>query len=189
MEKKRNGAITMNLIEKQTASELLYDGKVVALYKDTVELPDGASAIREYVKHIGAVCVVPVTDDGEVLLERQYRYAVGEILVEIPAGKLDFPGENWEDAARRELREETGAEARELIDLGDYYGSPAIMGERIRMFLARGLTFTDQHLDEDEFLEVFRLPLDEAVRQIMNGEIPDGKTQTAILRAAMMLKK
>ena len=87
------------------------------------------------------------------------------------------------------VREETGAEARELIDLGDYYGSPAIMGERIRMFLARGLTFTDQHLDEDEFLEVFRLPLDEAVRQIMNGEIPDGKTQTAILRAAMMLKK
>ena len=179
----------MNLIEKQTASDLLYDGKVVTLYKDTVELPDGNSAIREYVKHIGAVCVVPVTDDGEVILERQYRYAVGEILVEIPAGKLDFPGENWEEAARRELREETGAEARELIDLGDYYGSPAIMGERIRMFLARGLTFTDQHLDEDDFLEVFRLPLDEAVRQIMAGEIPDGKTQTAILRAAMMLKK
>ncbi|MBP3293256.1 MAG: NUDIX hydrolase [Clostridia bacterium] len=179
----------MNLIEKQTASDLLYDGKVVTLYKDTVELPDGASAIREYVKHIGAVCVVPVTDNGEVILERQYRYAVGEILVEIPAGKLDFPGENWESAARRELREETGAEARELIDLGDYYGSPAIMGERIRMFLARGLTFTNQHLDDDEFLEVFRLPLDEAVRQIMAGEIPDGKTQAGILRAAMMLKK
>ena len=179
----------MNLIEKQTASDLLYDGKVVTLYKDTVALPDGASAIREYVKHIGAVCVVPVTDDGEVILERQYRYAVGEILVEIPAGKLDFPGENWESAARRELREETGAEARELIDLGDYYGSPAIMGERIRMFLARGLTFTNQHLDDDEFLEVFRLPLDEAVRQIMAGEIPDGKTQAGILRAAMMLKK
>ena len=179
----------MNLIETMTESRLIFDGHVVHLYVDTVRLPDGQSGIREYVKHIGAVCVVPVTDDGEVLLERQYRYAVGEILVEIPAGKLDFPGENWEDAARRELREETGAEARELIDLGDYYGSPAIMGERIRMFLARGLTFTDQHLDEDEFLEVFRLPLDEAVRQIMNGEIPDGKTQTAILRAAMMLKK
>jgi len=178
-----------NLIEKQTASELLYDGKVVHLYKDTIELPDGKPAIREYVKHIGAVCVVPLTDDGEVILERQYRYAVGQILVEIPAGKLDFPGENWEEAARRELREETGAEARELIDLGDYYGSPAIMGERIRMFLARGLTFTDQHLDEDEFLETFRLPLSDAVTQILNGEIPDGKTQAAILRTAMMLKK
>ena len=98
-------------------------------------------------------------------------------------------GEDSESAARRELREETGAEARELIDLGDYYGSPAIMGERIRMFLTRGLTFTNQHLDDDEFLEVFRLPLDEAVRQIMAGEIPDGKTQAGILRAAMMLKK
>lgn len=178
-----------NLIEKQTASELLYDGKVVTLYKDTVELPDGNSSVREYVKHIGAVCVIPVTDDGEVILERQYRYAVGEILVEIPAGKLDFPGENWEEAARRELREETGAEAGELIDLGDYYGSPAIMGERIRMFLARKITFTEQHLDDDEFLETFRLPLDEAVRRVLAGEIPDGKTQTAILRAAMMLGK
>ena len=179
----------MNLIEKKTESELIYDGKVVHLYKDTVELPDGNAAIREYVKHIGAVCVVPVTDDGEIILERQYRYAVDEILVEIPAGKLDYPGENWEEAARRELREETGAEAREMIDLGDFYGSPAIMGERIRMFLARGLTFTDQHLDDDEFLEPFRLPFDEAVRQIMNGEIPDGKTQAGILRAAVMLKK
>ena len=179
----------MNLIEKKTASELLYDGKVVTLYKDTVELPDGKSAIREYVKHIGAVCVVPVTDDGEVILERQYRYAVGEILVEIPAGKLDFPGEDWEEAARRELREETGAEAEELIDLGDYYGSPAIMGERIRMFMARGLTFTEQELDDDEFLETFRMPLDEAVEKIMAGKIPDGKTQAGILRAAMMLKK
>ena len=179
----------MNLIEKNISSELIYDGKVVCLRKDTVELPDGNTAIREYVHHIGAVCVVPVTDEGEVILERQYRYAVDEILVEIPAGKLDFPGENWEEAARRELREETGAEAAELIDLGDYYGSPAIMGERIRMFLARGLTFTDQHLDEDEFLETFRLPLSDAVTQILNGEIPDGKTQAAILRTAMMLKK
>lgn len=177
----------MNLIEKKTASELIYDGTVVHLYKDTVELPDGNSSVREFVKHIGAVCVVPITDEGEVLLERQYRYAVGEVLVEIPAGKLDYPGENWREAALRELREETGAEASELIDLGDYYGSPAIMGERIRMFLARGLTFTEQRLDEDEFLETFRLPLDEAVKQVMNGEIPDGKTQAGILRAAMML--
>ena len=137
-------------------------------------------------KHIGAVCVVPGTDEGEVLLERQYRYAVGEILVEIPAGKLDFPGENWEDAARRELREETGAEARELIDLGDYYGSPAIMGERIRMFLARGLTFTDQHLDEDEFLAVEKVPIETVVDMIMDNRIPDGKTQAAVLKVWTM---
>ena len=178
----------MNLIETMTASELIFDGKVVKLYKDTVRLPDGASGIREFVKHVGAVCVVPVTDEGEVLLERQYRYAVDQILTEIPAGKLDFPGEDWTEAALRELREETGAVPRELIDLGDFYGSPAIMGERIRMFLAKGLTFTENDLDEDEFLEVFRMPLEDAVKAVLAGEIPDGKTQCGILRAAAMLK-
>lgn len=179
----------MNLTEKMTASQLIYDGVVVHLYKDTVQLPDGGTGIREFVKHIGAVCVVPITDDGEVLLERQYRYAVDQILTEIPAGKLDFPGEDWAEAALRELREETGAIPRELIDLGDYYGSPAIMGERIRMFLAKGLTFTDNDLDDDEFLEVFRMPLDEAAAAVLRGEIPDGKTQCGILRAAAMLKQ
>ena len=178
----------MNLIEKMTASELIYDGKVVHLYKDTVELPDGTSGLREFVKHVGAVCVVPVTDEGEVLLERQYRYAVGEILTEIPAGKLDYAGEDWAEAALRELKEETGAVPRELIDLGDYYGSPAIMGERIRMFLAKGLTFTENDLDDDEFLEVFRMPLEDAVKAVLAGEIPDGKTQCGILRASAMLK-
>ena len=179
----------MELIEKMTASELVYDGKVVHLYKDTVELPDGASSIREYVKHMGAVCVIPITDEGEVLLERQYRYAVGQILTEIPAGKLDYADEDWTEAALRELREETGAIPREFYDLGDYYGSPAIMGERIRMFLAKGLTFTETDLDEDEFLEVFRIPLEDAVDMVLAGKIPDGKTQCAILRAAAMLGK
>lgn len=178
----------MNLTEKMTASQLIFDGKVVKLYLDTVELPDGNSATREFVKHVGAVCVVPITDEGEVLLERQYRYAVDQILTEIPAGKLDYAGEDWTEAALRELREETGAVPRELIDLGDYYGSPAIMGERIRMFLAKGLTFTENDLDDDEFLEVFRMPLDKAVEAVLGGEIPDGKTQCGILRAAMMLK-
>ena len=178
----------MNLIEKMTASQLIFDGYVVHLYKDTVQLPNGKIGYREYVKHVGAVCVVPVTDEGEVILERQFRYAVDQILTEIPAGKLDYPGEDWVEAALRELREETGAIPRELIDLGDYYGSPAIMGERIRMYLAKGLTFTADDLDEDEFLEVFRMPLGEAVQAVLNGEIPDGKTQCGILRAAMMMQ-
>ena len=119
----------MNLIEKMTASELIYDGKVVHLYKDTVELPDGASGIREFVKHVGAVCVVPITDEGEVLIERQYPYAVEQILTEIPAGKLDYAGEDWTEAALRELREETGAIPLELIDLGHSCGSPGFTGE------------------------------------------------------------
>jgi len=177
----------MELIEKMVESELLYDGVVVHLYRDIVELPNGGTSVREYVKHIGAVCVVPITDEGEVLLERQYRYAVDEILTEIPAGKLDAPGEDWAQAALRELQEETGAVPRELIDLGDYYGSPAIMGERIRMFLARGLTFGERHLDDDEFLELVRVPFPELVKMVERNEIPDGKTQVAVMKAARIL--
>ena len=176
------------LREVRTGSEEIFDGVILHVQRDTVRLPNGSETIREVIRHIGAVCVVPLTDDGDVILERQYRYAVGQILTEIPAGKLDFPDEDRAEAALRELREETGAVPRELIDLGDFYGSPAIMGERIRMFLARGLTFTERHLDEDEFLDVIRMPLSEAVRAVMNGEIPDGKTQCAILRAARMLE-
>ena len=177
----------MELIEKTKTSELIFDGKVVHLYKDTVELPNGGESMREYVKHLGAVCVIPITDDGEVILERQYRYAVDRVLVEIPAGKLDYAGEDMREAAIRELREETGAVAEELIELGDYFGSPAIMGEHIKMYLARGLTFGEDHLDEDEFLEVFRIPLKDAVNMVMRGEIADGKTQCAILRADRMI--
>lgn len=178
----------MELWEKTKSSELIYDGNIVHLYRDEVELPNGVESSREYVKHIGAVCVVPITDEGEVLLERQYRYAVGRVLTEIPAGKLDRADEDLREAALRELREETGAVASELIDMGDYFGSPAIMGERIRMFMARGLSFGERELDEDELLDVIRLPLDEALCAVMRGDIPDGKTQCALLRAALMLK-
>ena len=166
----------------------MFDGAVVHLYKDKVELPDGTYSMREYVKHLGAVCVIPITDEGEVILERQYRYSVDRVMIEIPAGKLDYAGEDFLEAACRELREETGAVAAEMIDMGDYFGSPAIMGEHIRMFMAKGLTFGETELDEGEFLEVFKLPLQDAVDMVLRGEITDGKTQVAILRAAMMLK-
>ena len=179
----------MNLEEKTLDSELLFDGHVVHLYKDKIALPNGATATREYIKHIGAVCVVALTDEGEVLLERQYRYPFHKVIVEIPAGKLDRPDEDPREAAIRELREETGATAREMIDLGEFYGSPAILGERLRIFLARGLSFGERKPDDDEFLDVFRLPLDTLVEQILAGEIPDGKTQAAVLRVAAMLKK
>lgn len=179
----------MELIEKTKESELIFDGVVVHLYRDTVTLPNGGESVREYVKHLGAVCVIPITEKGEVILERQYRYAVGETLVEIPAGKLDSADEDPLEAAKRELREETGAVADEMIDMGVYYGSPAIMGEKIRMYMARGLRFGENDLDKDEFLEVFKLPLDEAVEMVLRGEISDGKTQAAILRAKMMLER
>ena len=179
----------MNLEEKTLDSELIFDGRVVHLYRDTVELPDGGTSVREHVKHVGAVCILPLTDEGEVVLERQYRYPFGSVLVEIPAGKLDHAEEDTREAALRELREETGITPRELIDLGEYYGSPAILGERIRMYLARGLSFGERSLDEDEFLEVFTLPLDQAVEMVMANEIPDGKTQLAILKTKAYIEK
>lgn len=178
----------MELIEKTVKSELIFDGVVVHLYRDIVSLPNGGESVREIIKHVGAVCVVPITDEGEVLLERQYRYAVDEVLTEIPAGKLDSADEDPAEAALRELKEETGAVPGELIDLGVFYGSPAIMGEKIRMYLARGLTFGERHLDDDEFLDVFRMPLEQAVREVLAGNMPDGKTQAGILRAWAMMK-
>ena len=179
----------MDLTEQTLHSELIFDGVVVHLYKDEIRLPNGNTSVREYVKHVGAVCILPLTDEGEVVLERQYRYAVGQTLVEIPAGKLDGPFEDPREAALRELREETGIVPKELIDLGEYLGSPAILSERIHMYLARGLSFGAQKLDEDEFLEVFTLPLDEAVEQALAGTIPDAKTQLAILKTKAYLEK
>ena len=178
----------MSLKETTVSTQTLFEGKVLTLKKDQVRLPDGQLATREYCSHVGAVCIVALCDDGTVLLERQYRYAVGEELIEIPAGKLDFPGEDPLAAAKRELEEETGARADEWIDLGVYYGTPAIMGEKIGMYLARGLQFGASHRDSDEFLEVFRLPLEQAVEMIFQQKIPDGKTQAGLLKAWYLTK-
>ena len=179
----------MRLREKCTSSKLIYDGKVVRLFEDEIELPNGAPARREYIRHVGAVCVLPLTDDGNVVLERQFRYPFGRIMTEIPAGKLNDASEDPRLAALRELREETGIVPQTLIHIGDYIGSPAILGERISMFLARGLTFREPSLDEDEFLEVFTMPLDKVVQSVLSGEISDGKTQAAVLKAYIMLQR
>lgn len=174
------------LREVQVASENIFDGTVLHVFRDDILLPDGKPAHREYIKHVGAVCVIPLTDEGEVICVRQYRYPFSDVLLEIPAGKLDSPDENPDLAARRELREETGADCKTLTYLGTYYGSPALIGETIHMYLAEGLTFGSLDLDEDEFLEVERIPLSLLVREILAGNVPDGKTQAAVLRAAMM---
>ncbi len=173
------------LKERQTASELVFDGRILHLYHDQVTLPNGAPADRELVRHIGAVCVIPVTDDGLVIMERQYRYPMDEVLLEIPAGKLDSRAEDHEAAARRELEEETGYQARELIPLGKFYPACAYSDETIWMYLAKGLTLGQRHLDEDEFLDVALIPLKELVGQVLAGKIPDAKTQIAILKAAV----
>ena len=177
------------LMETCETSKLIYDGKVVHLYVDAIRLPDGGSGIREYIKHVGAVAVLPLTEAGEVICVRQYRYAVGTVLTEIPAGKLDCADEDRVEAALRELREETGAHCTSLTHLGQYLGSPALLDEKIDLYLAEGLTFGETDLDDDEFLEVVRIPLSDLVDAALRGDLPDGKTQLAVLKVWELLKR
>ncbi|MBQ9773216.1 MAG: NUDIX hydrolase [Clostridia bacterium] len=177
------------LIETCASSQLIFDGKVLHVYVDEINLPNGARGIREYIKHLGAVAVLPLTKEREVICVRQYRYAVGQILTEIPAGKLDYAGEERREAALRELREETGARCERLTHLGLYLGSPALIDEKIDLYLAEGLTFGACDLDEDEFLDVVRIPLEELVDAALAGEIPDGKTQLAVLKVNELLRR
>ena len=176
-----------NLNEVKTGSQEIFDGVILHLYKDTVQLPNGKPATREVIRHVGAVGVIPITEDGKVIVERQFRYPLNRVVTEIPAGKLDSFTEDRLSAARRELEEETGYIAGEWIELGDYYPTPAYCDERITLYLARDLSPGQRHLDEDEFLNFEAVPLTELVADVMAGRITDGKTQVAVLKAARML--
>ncbi len=171
------------LIEKEKSSELIFDGKVLHLYRDTVTLYDGSDSIREYCKHNGGVCVLPLTDNNEVICVRQYRYAHRQLTLEIPAGKLESKDVNIREAALRELKEETGVECKELIYLGKMYPSPALLSEVIHMFMARGLIYGEAMPDEDEFLECETIPLSDLVDMVCNDKLYDAKTQICALRA------
>ena len=176
-----------NLTEVATHSQEIFDGIILHLFKDTVTLPNGNSATREVIRHVGAVAVIPVTDDGKVIIERQFRYPLNRVVTEIPAGKLDSFSEDRLSAAKRELEEETGYTAAEWIELGDYYPAAAYCDERITLYLARGLALGTRHLDEDEFLNFEAVPLAQLLEDVMNGCITDGKTQVAVLKAARFL--
>ncbi len=175
-----------NLNETRIESEEIYDGQVVHLYKDTVELPNGKCATRETIRHVGAVAIVPLTEDGKVVVERQFRYPLDCVITEIPAGKLDSKSEDRLSAAKRELEEETGLIASDWMELGDYYPAAAYTDEVITMYLARGLQKGTRNLDEDEFLNIMEVSLDELVEEIMQGKIADGKTQVALLKVSHM---
>ena len=178
----------MHLFEETASSEVIYDGKILTLTRDTVTLENGKTALREVVTHHGGVCVVPVTDDNEIIFVNQFRYPFHDVLLEIPAGKID-KDEEHSVCGKRELLEETGAVATEYIYLGKMYPTTGYCTESIHMYLAKGLSFEEQKLDDDEFLDVVKIPFDKALEMIMNNEIPDGKTQTAILKVAFFLKK
>lgn len=175
--------------ETQDTSELIFDGKVLHLYRDTINLPDGGKGMREYCKHGGAVAVVPLTDEGEVICVRQYRYALGQVTLEIPAGKFDYVGEDHRKAALRELKEETGYTTDTLIDLGELSTSPALLSEILYIYLAENMVAGDWDPDEDEFLEMVKIPLEELVDMILRGEVIDSKTQAAVLKVWAMKKR
>ncbi|TVX92824.1 NUDIX hydrolase [Paenibacillus agilis] len=163
----------------------IFDGKVITLQVDTVSLPDGTTATREIVKHPGAVAVLAIRDDKMIVVE-QYRKPLGKSQVEIPAGKLDA-GEQPEAAAKRELEEETGYQAESLIPLTSFYTSPGFADEIIHVFVAEQLVDGSMHTDEDEFLEVTALTLDEAFEAIRAERISDAKTISAVY--AWQIKK
>ena len=173
--------------EKQLEREEIYDGAVLHVVKDKILLPDGNTSFREFCLHKGAVAVIPITENNEAILVRQFRYAHHREFLEIPAGKFDFIGEEPLSAAKRELEEETGATAENYVSLGVLDTTPALIDEKIHMYMATGLTYGEMHLDEDEFLSVHKIPMSELVEMVMNGEIRDGKTQIAILKAARIL--
>ena len=168
------------------SSRSIHDGRIVKLSLEEVRLPNGNTVTLEVIKHPGAAAVVPVDDEGNVVLVRQYRHATGGWLLEIPAGKLDHPGESPEDCALREVEEETGYRAGRLRSLGWIWTTPGFTDEKIWLYLASELTPVPSNLQPDEALSVEKLPMDEAVRRAASGEIVDGKSVCALLRAAAL---
>lgn len=165
--------------EKTLSSQMLYDGKILQLYKDEVELENGKKSWREYVRHSGGSCVLAVDDEENVYLVRQFRYPYGDETVEIPAGKRER-GEDPLVCATRELEEETGLNAEKFELMARVYPTPAYTDEILYLYLATGLTKKQAHLDEGEFLGVERVPFETAYKMALNGEIHDSKTLIAI---------
>ena len=171
----------MNLRETPVEQQIQYEGRIIRLRVDKAQLPNGKIATREVVEHNGGVCIAALTEQQELLFVRQFRYPYQEVVLELPAGKID-KGEEPLACGKRELTEETGASAQQYRSLGRLYPSPGYCGEVIHLFLATGLSFGRMNLDEDEFLEVERIPLEKAVQMVLDNEVPDAKTQVAVLK-------
>ena len=176
----------MHLEEKTLTSETVFEGKIFTITHDTVELENGSTAVRDCLLHHGGVCVLPVTENNEVYLVKQFRYPFRTVTLEAPAGKLE-KGEDHAECGRRELLEETGCTCSDYTFIGEMLPTPAYNTEITYMYLARGLSFDKQSLDPDEFLDVVKMPLAEAVERVMDGTIRDGKTQIVLLKAARFL--
>ena len=169
-----------DLSERFVSGEQVFDGTLLKVRRDTVRLPDGSHGTREYIRHPGAVAIVPIFDDGRVLLERQFRYPHGREFIEVPAGKLE-PDEPHLATAKRELLEETGYEAKEWQRLGVIHTAIAYTDEAIELFIARKLSHVGKKLDQGEFLETLTVGFNEAIAMIRDGRITDAKTVAALL--------
>ena len=174
--------------EKMLTSEVLFEGRVVTLTKDTALLENGKTATREVVHHHGGACIVPYFEDGTICMVRQFRYAMQQELWELPAGKLE-KGEDPFLAAQRELEEECGVTAERFINLGVLYPTVGYDSEKIYIWAAKGLKPTSQHLDDGEFLDVAALPFDDVLQMVMTDEIRDSKTVTAMLKYAWLRQR
>lgn len=180
--------MTQNLEEKTIESVTIFNGKLLELRRDRVKLPDGHESTREYVRHQGAVVIIPILPNGDLIFERQYRYPLQQVIIELPAGKID-PGENILETAKRELSEETGYTATDWRHLGLTHPCVGYSNERIEIFLAQGLVKENaQHLDHGEFVELFTLSLDEALNSVRSGEINDSKTIASLFWAEKVLR-
>ena len=177
----------MEFTEKTLDSQLLYEGRVVKVFKDSVELSTGQKSFREVVKHSGGVVILAKKED-KILLVKQFRYPLKEVLYELPAGKLEY-GEDPFEAAKRELEEETGYCANKWSDLGYVYTSPGYSDEKLYLYQAEDLEFTHCHPDEGEIIEPLEYKYDDVLKMINNGEISDAKTLCAILRAKILKEK
>jgi len=176
------------LIERELSSERVYDGGFIAVDRMTVELPNGSIAARDIVRHVGAAAVVPLDADGNVILVKQYRAPHGRVLLEIPAGKKNDKLEDGLTAAKRELEEETGYTADAFIHLTDLLTTPGFSDEVISLYLATDIAPGDSHPDEDEFLDVVKMPFEEALRMVESGALSDAKTACALLLAREAVK-
>ncbi|MBI5791054.1 MAG: NUDIX hydrolase [Rhodocyclales bacterium] len=170
------------LIEHTITSEPVYDGKLLHVRRDVARLPNGDEAVREWITHPGAVVVIPVLDNGKLLFERQFRYPLRRIFIELPAGKIDT-GEHPLDTAKRELREETGHQAKHWRHLATMHPCIGYADERIEIFWAQGLIYVGHQRDHGEFLEVIEMSVADAMLAVQDGEITDGKTLSALLWA------
>lgn len=170
------------LLESRLQSEKVFDGRLLQVYIDEVKLPDGTTSTREWIKHPGACAIVPVFEDGTIMLLKQFRYPPHKTFVEVPAGKID-PGEDPKETARRELIEETGIRCTNLAEAGSFYPAIGYADEIIHIYTAWGLTRKKQNSDDDEFLLNYRIPFSKALSMVQSGEIMDGKTICTLLKA------